>query len=116
MRFPAVLGLNELLGLRLGLGVSDLDVVASWLAILLILLEALVSILDVGRGILAKVVPNDAVNRRLRSIRASVGELLLWEGDLHSAALQRTHSEGDPEIVRLSVNVVLRCRHVSSDN
>lgn len=111
-----VLRLDELLRLRLGLRVSDFYVVASWHAKLLILLEALVSILNIGCGAFTEVVSNDTVDRRLRSIGSAVGELLLREGDLHAAAFEGAHAEGNPVIVTLAVNIVLWCRHVASDN
>ena len=45
--FPDILRLNELLSLDLGLRVTDLDVIAPWCRRLLVVLQTLISILQV---------------------------------------------------------------------
>ena len=110
------MSLDELLGLHFGFSVSDLDIVGSWLAILLILLQALVPILQGARGGLTEVISNDSIDWCLRSVWPTVGKLLLRQRDLHTTIFEGAHAEWDPVIVALTVNVVLRGRHVSSDN
>lgn len=113
---PDVLRLDELLRFRLCLRVSDLDVVTSWHAVLLILLQAFVSVLQRTGRVLAEVVSNDTIDGRLRSVRSTISELLLGQRYLHAAAFEGAHPEWNPEIVTLPVNVILWCCDVSSDN
>jgi len=77
LSFPDVLGLDELLGLYLGLRVTDLDVIASRLAHLFVVLQTLVSVLQVSARRLSEVVPNNTLDWRLRSIRTAKSKLLI---------------------------------------
>lgn len=74
---PDVLRLNELLGLDLGFCVTDLDVIALGCTHLFVVLQALVSVLQVPARRLSEVVPDNALDWRLRSIWAAECELLI---------------------------------------
>lgn len=114
--FPNVLRPDKLLGLRLGLGVADFNVIGPGLAMLLVLFNVFVPVLQLSTGPLSKVIADDPVNRRLRSIGTAERELLVGQRDLHSALLKRVHTERNPVVVAFSEFVVLGCRHVSIDN
>ena len=113
---PSILGLDKLFGLHLGLGVTDLDIIALRLSIFLVLLQTLISILDIASRILSEVVANDPIDRSLWPVGSSESKLLIRKGDLVATALQGTHSERDSGIVTLSVFVVLGGRGVSVYN
>ena len=84
---PDVLRLNELFRLDLGLRVTDLDVIASGCAHLLVMLQTLVSVLQVPARRFAKVVTDNALDRCLWSVRTTKRELFIRQGNLVSTVL-----------------------------
>lgn len=74
---PDVLRLNEFLCLDLGLCVTDLDVIALGCTHFFVVLQTLVSVLQVPARRLTEVVTDNALDWRLRSIWASECELLI---------------------------------------
>ena len=114
--FPDVLSFDELLGLHFCFGISYLDVVAFGSTHLFVLLQALISVLEVSARILSEVITNDSVYRGLRSVRPSKRKLFLWQRNLVSTALESTHSKRNSAVVALSVNVILGCCDISFDN
>lgn len=114
--FPDILRLYEFFCFCLSLGVTDLDIIALWLSISLVLLQTLVPVLDVARGALSEVVADDAVDRCLWSVGSSKGELLIRQRDSIATALEGTHSEWNSAIVTLSVLVILWSSCVSIYN
>ena len=113
---PHILRLDKLLSLHLGLGVADFDVVAPWLTMFLVVFYIFVPVLQIGTGTLAKVVADDAIDRRLWPVGAPVGELLVGECDLHAALLKSVHAERNAVVMAFSEFVVLGCSHISFDN
>ena len=113
---PDVLRLNELFGLDLSLGVTDLYVIALRLAHLFIVLQTLVSVLQVPARRFSEVVTDNTFDRCLWSIWTSKCELFIGQRNLISTILQRAHAEWHPSIVAFSVNIVLWCGHISIDN
>ena len=113
---PDVLRLNELFSLDLGLRVTDLYVIALGRTHLFIVLQTLVSVLQVPASRFSEVVTDNTFDRGLRSIRTSKCELFIGQRNLISTVLQCAHAEWHPSIVTFSVNIVLWCGHISIDN
>jgi hypothetical protein len=113
---PNVLCLDEFFSLHFSLRVTDLDVIALGRADFFVVLQALVPVLQVPASRLAEVVPDDAFDWRLWSIRSAKCELLIWQRNLVATTLKCAHAKGHSSIVTLSVNVVLWCGHISIDN
>lgn len=74
---PDILSLDEFFRFSLGLRVTDLDIIALWLCISLVLLKTLVPVLNVACSAFSKVVTDDTVDWCLWSIWSSEGKLLI---------------------------------------
>lgn len=84
---PDVLRLNELFSLDLGLRVTDLYVIALGRTHLFIVLQTLVSVLQVPASRFSEVVTDNTFDRRLWSIRTSKCELFIGQRNLISTVL-----------------------------